>query len=139
MRTLIFSIFAALALIVSACCADPDSLKEQSVLVDTLQEETSIIDTLLTDSGQYVDEIAETEALIEATYGEQWEFCDCVIKNDSVNKAVETSVSDADFDRVMARMDVIEQHCKSMLAQPNTTPEEREKHERKVRKCLQNQ
>ena len=60
-----------------------------------------------------------------------------MVKNDSVNTAIETA-GDDEFDAILARMEVIDQHCKAMLAAPNTTPDEREAHERKVRKCLRN-
>jgi len=130
----------ALFILASSCCTDPSDVHTEAAISDTLDtaEMSVIIDTMLSDTGQYVDEISETESLIAATYGEQWEFCDCVLKNDSVNKAVEIAESDADYERVLARMDEIDKHCKAMLAMPNTTPEEREKHERKVNKCLKN-
>ena len=102
--------------------------------VDTL--DTMLVDsTLFIDDSGYVNEELETNNIIEATYGVQWDFCDCVVKNDSVNKAIEDA-GDDDFDAILIRMDEIDLHCKTMLTTPNTTPEEREKHERKVRKCL---
>lgn len=74
---------------------------------------------------------------IEKKHGEQWDFCTCVVKNDSINKAFSSPVSDAEFDRLSDRFDVIDKHCKAFLAQnPNQTPEERAKHEKKVKKCL---
>lgn len=74
---------------------------------------------------------------IEKKYGEQWDFCTCVIKNDSINKAFSKPVSDSEFDRLSERFDVIDEKCKAFLVQnPNVTPEERVEHERKVKKCL---
>jgi len=75
---------------------------------------------------------------IEKKYGEQWDFCTCVVKNDSINKAFSSPVSsDKEFDRLSDRFDVIEAKCKAFLVQnPNVTPEERAKHERKVKNCL---
>ena len=120
--------------------------------VDIVDMDTTIIDTamlnidttsVLTDSLQeagYVDETEEVANIIEKKYGAQWDFCDCAVKNDSVNKAIENSedLSDAEFDVLFARMDEIDQHCKELLTAPNTTPEERDKHKRKIRKCLKN-
>lgn len=128
---------AGVAGIFFACqgSADGEGETSDTLKADTL--DTTLIDSTLfmNDSG-YVDETAETENIIEATYGEQWEFCDCVVKNDSVNKA--SMEEDADIDAIFDRMEVIDEHCKGMLATPNTTPEERAAHERKVNKCLKN-
>lgn len=140
MRILITLTVSVVFIGMSACCSDPN-VKNDSVhgshddelIVDTVE-----VDSMLLDTGQYVDEESETANLIEAQYGEQWDFCDCVVKNDSVNKAVDAAETDEDFDRVIARMDQIDAHCKAMLAMPNTTPDERAAHERKVRKCLKN-
>lgn len=82
-------------------------------------------------------EFKENLEKIEKEHGEQWDFCTCVVKNDSINKAFADPVSDDEFDRLSDRFDVIDKHCKAFLAQnPNQTPEERLKHEKKVNKCL---
>ena len=91
-------------------------------------------------------ELYEQEALkqvekeIETVYGKQWDFCDCVAKTDSIQKAIEAAgdLTDDEFDALMSRFETIDQHCKSLIAGPNATPEERKKHERKVKKCLKN-
>jgi hypothetical protein len=44
--------------------------------------------------------------------------------------------SDAQFDAVMERSEYIDSKCKGLLIQPNATPEDRMKHENKVKKCL---
>lgn len=80
-------------------------------------------------------EVAKKE--IEKKYGTQWDFCTCVTKGDSVNMAMmEEGVSDEDFDQLMARSDFIDNKCKHLLIQPNSTPEEREAHAKKVKDCL---
>ncbi|MCE3294979.1 MAG: hypothetical protein K0R65_693 [Crocinitomicaceae bacterium] len=75
---------------------------------------------------------------IEKKYGEQWDFCTCVVANDSINNAFEKSPSDKQAEKLMARWEHVELKCKEFLTQPNTTPEERAIHEKKVRKCLKN-
>lgn len=134
---------AVAALILSACNSEEpkkassgepeetDTTAVDSNLVDTL----SISDDSLEAQGYDVNEEANMEENIEKKYGIQWDFCTCVIKNDSVTKAVETA-GDEDFDKILARMEEIDKHCKKMLTAPNTTPEERMKHKRKVNKCL---
>jgi hypothetical protein len=94
------------------------------------------IDTVAVDSGGYIDEDNALTTAIEKKYGEQWEFCDCVVRNDSVNTAIMETDDDAQIDLIIARMDTIEKHCKELLTTPNTTPDERARHERKVNKCL---
>jgi len=82
-------------------------------------------------------EFKENLQKIEKKHGEQWDFCTCVVKNDSINKAVAQPLSDAEFERLSDRLDVIDKHCKAFLTQnPNQTPEERVKHEKQVKKCL---
>lgn len=141
MKRLLPLSIVALFIAFSSCSGDGEGTDLNDLVdtltVDTLIDTTLVDSTLFTDDSGYVDEALETENLIEATYGEQWDFCDCVVKNDSVNKAIE-SAGDDEFDAILERMEVIDQHCKAMLATPNTTPDEREAHERKVRKCLRN-
>lgn len=83
-------------------------------------------------------ELNESIAKIEEKYGEQWDFCDCVVKGDSINKAFsKPNLPDAEFDRLSARFDVIDEKCQAFRIQDaSRTPEQREAHEKKVRKCL---
>ena len=84
-----------------------------------------------------IKEFKQNLAKIEKIHGEQWDFCTCVLKNDSINTAFAKPVSDKEFDRLSARFDAIDSKCKAFLAQsPNVTPEERIAHEKKVKKCL---
>lgn len=85
-------------------------------------------------------EFKENKKKIEAIYGEQWGFCECVVKGDSINKAfAKSNISDEEFDRLSKRFDVIDEKCQAFRIQDaNRTPEERALHEKKVRKCLKN-
>ena len=115
-----------------------DKAKLQSIRsVRTIQDQIiSDIDLSEVDE-HHSEEFVESLIQIEKQYGQQWDFCTCVIKNDSINKAFSKPVSDREFDRLSARFDVIEEKCKAFLVHdPNITPEERSNHERKVRKCL---
>ena len=77
-------------------------------------------------------------AKIEQQHGIQWDFCTCVVKNDSINKVFQqANLPDGQFDRLSNRFDVIDEKCKAFLRQnPNQTPDDRAKHEKKVRDCL---
>ncbi len=80
----------------------------------------------------------EVHEKIVAKYGEQWDFCNCVVKNDSINTALEKTLTDKQTDKLMARWEYVDSKCKEFLTTPNTTPEQRAKHEWKVKQCLKN-
>lgn len=101
----------------------------------------SITDDEIIDTAVYVSETIEKDEIkkeIERKYGKQWDFCDCVRKNDSIQKVIDKMGDNDDFDPVFDRMEVIDRHCKEILTTPNSTPEEREKHKKRVQKCLKN-
>lgn len=81
-------------------------------------------------------EKTENHAKIVEKYGEQWDFCSCVIKNDSINNAFEKNLTDKQSEKLMKRWEYVENKCKEFLTTPNTTPEERVEHELKVKRCL---
>ena len=79
-------------------------------------------------------ELKESIAKIEAKYGEQWDFCHCVVVNDSIDKAIKAGNTE---DRLIERWDYVDKKCQAFRIQdPNRTPEERDAHERRVKKCL---
>lgn len=139
MKKLIILSIAGILYGVSSCCGCGGN--DEEALHDSLHHDTSgtVIVELnenFVDTGGYVNDSLAMTNEIEALYGVQWDFCDCVVKNDSINKALETNTDDAQLDLILARMDEIDMKCKGMLNQPNTTPEQRDRHARKVRKCL---
>ena len=76
----------------------------------------------------------ENKKVIEKKFGEQWDFCACVVLNDSIDKAVKAGSMD---DKLMERFDVVDQKCKSFLVMDNSrTPEERMLHDKKIQRCL---
>lgn len=145
-----FSFLSLLSLLLLFSCKTSSSEDENKdneidttiVEIDTTSFEidtTSVLDDSLQKAG-YVDESEEVEKEIEKKFGKQWDFCDCVVKNDSINKVFENAdnLSDDEFDAAFVRMEEIDKHCKELISAPNTTPDERAKHKRKVRKCLKN-
>lgn len=97
---------------------------------DTLGNDTLVDEVVYKDP-----EVQEAHEEIVKKYGIQWDFCTCVQKSDSVNTAL-MEASDDKFDAVMERSEYIDSKCKGLLIQPNGTPEERYKHEKKVKNCL---
>jgi hypothetical protein len=144
MHRLIYLVLCTVIVSISSCNGDgsngTDLGIDTLVVIDTGLgiDTTNInpIDTLAVDSAGYIDEDNALTTAIEKKYGEQWEFCDCVVRNDSVNTAIMETDDDAQIDLIITRMDTIEKHCKELLTTPNTTPDERARHERKVNKCL---
>ena len=139
----IASIFAVLLFLIVSCKNEP---KEIKTLKNTSDSTTVIKDTLLDkkSSPKKIEiknekaEKVENHAKIVEKYGEQWDFCSCVTKNDSINKAFEKNLTDKQSEKLMARCEFVENKFKEFLTTPNTTPEEREAHEFKVKRCLKN-
>lgn len=75
---------------------------------------------------------------IEKEFGEQWNFCECVVKKDSASKALlEDGISDEHFEKVWARSEYIDNKCKAFDVQGDQrTPEERAKREKNINDCL---
>ena len=116
---------------------------ETNLVVDTMSIE--VIDTIVISDYDMSDvasenilEFKENLVKIEKEFGVQWDFCTCIVKGDSINKAfMNPDLPDDQFDELSARFDVIDEKCKAFRIQnPSVTPEERATHERKVRKCL---
>lgn len=107
----------------------PDSTS-YDLTADTLENDTLVDEVVYEDP-----EVQEAHEEIVKKYGIQWDFCTCVQKSDSVNTAL-GEASEENLDKVWERSDYIDSKCKGILIQPNATPEDRYKHEKKVKKCL---
>lgn len=85
-------------------------------------------------AGVDTTELNESIAKIEEKYGEQWDFCHCVVVNDSIDKAIKSGNTD---DVLLERWDYVDKKCQAFRIQDaSRTPEQRDLHEKKVRKCL---
>lgn len=141
----ILTFFVAI-LLLPACKSDPvnnnndDKDSDSTAMADSMLNDDMDIDTTKVEEDTveivYDDpDVQEAHKEIVKKYGIQWDFCTCIQKSDSVNTAL-MEASDAEFDAVMARSEFIDSKCKGLLIQPNATPEDRIKHENKVKKCL---
>lgn len=130
----------------SSCSQEPDTCtglcgkNMNRVEAPDTPEEALVMKAVADTSTTGNAEFKENKKKIEAIYGEQWDFCECVVKGDSINKAFgKSNISDEEFDRLSERFDVIDEKCQAFRIQDaNRTPEERALHEKKVRKCLRN-
>jgi len=107
-----------------------DTLMNDDLSIDTTEVEEDTVEIVYDDPA-----VQEAHKEIVKKYGIQWDFCTCIKKSDSVNTAL-MEASDAEFDAVMERSEFIDSKCKGLLIQPNATPEDRMKHENKVKNCL---
>lgn len=119
---------------------DPDQIEKDSIsrLEDSLDQMiTSDYDMSMVDERKRKD-FKENLIQIEKEFGEQWNFCDCVVKKDSASKALlEEGISDEHFDKVWARSEFIDSKCKAFDVQGDQrTPEERAKRDKNIKDCL---
>lgn len=139
MRLFIVLSLSSLVFAFSSCCGcygNDEEVVDHGHEHDSAHAEEVVLNEHFIDTGGYVNDSVALETEIELKYGVQWDFCDCVVKNDSIEKALFATEDEAQIDLILVRMDEVDQHCKGMLATPNTTPEQRDRHARKVRKCL---
>ena len=134
----------ALSLFIFCSCSNEKTCTDCELenVNDTIQEKdtaATLESALKTDKVETVtkEQIVNKEKIVKK-YGEQWDFCTCVKANDSINNAFEKTLTSKQETKLMARWEDVEIKCKEFLTQPNTTPEERAIHEKKVRKCLKN-
>ena len=107
---------------------------EQHSLVESVQKLNT--DSISTTSN--TEDLQQSFAVIKKKYGEQWDFCDCVVKGDSLNRAInKNNLSDEELDKLLLRFDEIDKKCQVFkIIDPNRTPKERAIHEKKVKTCL---
>ena len=82
-----------------------------------------------------------TSERIEKKYGSQWDFCDCVRKNDSIDKLLKSEkLNDSELDKLLIRADYVDKKCKLFLTDlQSKKPSDRANHLLKVKACLENQ
>lgn len=141
--TLFFTLFLAFVLI---SCKNGNRENEgiiDSTAVDSINSNAVLMDTTNLDTlkaGHKVfknKDVEEAHKVIVKKYGVQWDFCKCIEKNDSINKALmNDDLTEAESDKLLKRLDEVGVKCKDMLIQPNSTPEERAAYQERVRKCL---
>jgi hypothetical protein len=80
----------------------------------------------------------EKDRIVEK-YGVQWDFCDCVKKNDSIDKLLKNQkLTESELDAILLRADEIEKKCKLLLTDlKSNKPSERQRHQEKVKACLE--
>ena len=135
-----FHLFLSItALILVSCNGNQNQPAEEVVVTDSLliveKTDSLVQEEVIIKEVSKDPEIQEAQEEIVKKYGEQWDFCTCIVKSDSVNTAL-MEVPDDMFDLVMERSEYIDSKCKGLLIQPNATPEERAAHEKRVKKCL---
>lgn len=124
-------------------CSNPPEPSNLPVETEQLQDDsaTFVSEADTVKRNYEIKENQENLQKIEKQYGEQWEFCKCVIANDSIDKAVKKidDFESPQAEKLLNRFDYVAKKCQAFLGMDsNRTPEERAKHEKKVKKCLKN-
>lgn len=121
------TLFIVLIIGISSCVEDSTSSKNTT----SIPNQSKIVDSTSQDNNA---------ARIEGKYGKQWDFCDCVKKNDSIDKLLKNqSLSDSELDKVLKRADEVENKCKILLTDlKSNKPSDRQRHQEKVKACLEN-
>ena len=141
MKKRVYFQFLFLSLFVVSCgsneaCKDCEAENKKDTIEEVDDLEAALKDTV-TEKKSVAIENKENHEKIVKKYGEQWDFCTCVVANDSINDAFEKgNMTPKQEEKLMARWEHVDNKCKELLTTPNTTPEERAKHDKKVMKCL---
>ena len=97
--------------------------------------------TTNSNNSKNIDTLSQRKEInrIVEKYGVQWDFCDCVKKNDSIDKLLKNQkLTESELDVVLLRADEIEKKCKLLLTDlKSNKPSERQRHQEKVKACLE--
>lgn len=140
MKTQIHSAIILFTALLFSCSSPSENINTPT---ENLEEDSVVLlpaaDTVK--KNYEIKENQENLQKIEKQYGEQWGFCECVVANDSIDKAVKKidDFESPQAEKLLDRFDYVAQKCQAFLGMDsNRTPEERSKHEKKVKKCLKN-
>ena len=142
----LFTFIILSSLLVHSCRS---SVGSEVVPVEEIEETINELEYIYNDNEQdtikkqhEIKEFKENLRVIEKKYGEQWDFCPCVVVSDSIDKAVKRLV---DFEspaaeKLFERFEYVSLKCQAFIGMDaNRTPDQRAIHEKKVKNCLKNQ
>ncbi|MFA9211481.1 MAG: hypothetical protein ACEQR5_06610 [Moraxellaceae bacterium] len=135
MKLLNTLILAALA--IASCTCETKTRNDKKKQQVTKTELPMRSDAVPKKKAQLIER-TELKQKIEKKYGEQWDFCACILKNDSINKAFKNKLTPEQEDKLIDRWDFVETKCKELTTFDNTTPEERANYQKKVSNCFKN-
>ena len=143
MKKSVYFPFLFLTFLLFSCGSNEECTDcEMEVQADTLEKKDDLTVALkdtATEKKSVAVEMKENHAKIVQKYGEQWGFCECVVANDSIDRAVKkiTDFETPDAEKLLNRFDYVSKKCQAFLGMDaNRTPEERQRHEKKVKRCL---
>jgi hypothetical protein len=141
MKKRVYFLFLFLSLFVVSCGSNEEctdcQIETTSDTVAKKDDLSTVLKDTITEKKAVSAELKENHEKIVKKYGEQWDFCTCVVANDSINDAFEKGgMTPKQEEKLMARWEYVDNKCKEMLTTPNTTPDERARHDKKVMKCL---
>lgn len=131
--TIKFAAFILILFIPASLLIYINSTKNEDVRYGNPKDDIHDSDSLLINQ----ETINNRLLLFEEIQKEQWDFCDCVRKNDSITKVIDKMGDNDDYESVLDRMEEIDEHCKELLTVPNSNQDERQSHSQKVKECLE--
>lgn len=124
-------------LVVTGCTSESHPTKSSKDQLVLNQLKKSIVTVTPKKKAQLIER-TELKQKIEIKYGEQWDFCSCIKKSDSIDKAFKGKLTPQQEDKLIERWDFVDSKCKELTTFDNTTPEERAIYQNKVKNCLRN-
>ncbi len=123
-----------------------DTTAVKEVVLDNADAEVTAADTSSTgvyqeevdeNSGNSLQDALKSENKSDAVEEGGMSFCDCVKKQKALEKIMVETEDDAEFDKAMADLSAMKTgECKILFADKQNTIEDKQAHERKVKRCL---
>lgn len=121
-----------------ACASGEDNEQDTTDSTAVVIEDTTDLEIIEEDTTTFTEteeEAAERKVVLKEL--SKVTFCDCIKKQNEINKKLEKAETDAEMDEVLAEMDKFtEGECKNLMAGDRTSPSARAEHQRKVTECL---
>ncbi len=133
------SIFLILTVVIISSCQGngDDNQKDDSLNITNKADTASFADNNENEKQDSIESNEESTPKKELKELKQVTFCDCVKKQEAINKQLEEAETDDQINAALALMDEIENgECKNLLAGNTDSPSKRAEHKRKVAECL---
>ena len=75
------------------------------------------------------------DSLLNSQKNNEWNFCDCIYKKDSINLLL-SNASEIDLDDVLSFSEIVDKKCKGFFEYDVSNVNQRKKHKKKVADCI---
>ena len=84
-----------------------------------------------------IERLETADTLLSSLKNNEWNFCDCISKKDSINSLL-ANASDIDLDDVLSFSEIVDKKCKGFFEYDVSNVNQRKKHKKKVADCINN-